>query len=302
MYIIVDFNGAQADNESNWWPENGVPNYAALNGASNDLLDISVSNPTNRDNLTTWYRNMSANNFTITGQVFKATIDELSWTQTGISAMTTAAFANIQSQYPNKDWSAFDQRENSPNWAFDNSTYKSNGSAAGGDGILDFVFIQFRSNNPGFNLADLHSRPTLTTTYGGGKTYTTGSSATLASFMTKPPLMEYFTHEFAHNLYNSPHYMGANNTLSGNYFFGNKGWGMMSYLASMHTSNAWEKWLLGWMDMSNKTITSNTQYVSKDFVTQNDALRIPIPNTSPTQYLWIENHQKINFQDKATFN
>ncbi|MCG9881833.1 MAG: hypothetical protein MH472_14655, partial [Bacteroidia bacterium] len=54
-------------------------------------------------------------------------------------------------------------------------------------------------------------------------------------------------------------------------------------------------------NMDNKTLTSNTQYVLKDFVTQNDAIRIPIPNTSPQQFLWIENHQKEHFLDEKIF-
>ncbi|MCG9879785.1 MAG: hypothetical protein MH472_04235 [Bacteroidia bacterium] len=205
MYLIVDFTDAQPDAESSWWPEDGIPTYAGLNGISNNLLDINLGSPSNNNNLSTWYSSMSANNFSITGEVFKVVINE----NPNFGIMTTAAFAALENQNPNKDWSAFDQRQNFPNFSYDNSVYKSNGDPAGGDGKLDFVFIHFRKNNVGANIAGLWSSPTLTTTFGGGKSYTTGAGATLANLFKHDKLMEYFTHEFAHNLYNSPQLYGC---------------------------------------------------------------------------------------------
>lgn len=319
MYIVVDFNNEPPDAASSWWPENGIPNYTALNGTSNNLLDIDPNNPTNNNNLTTWYNIMSNGNFKITGEIFKATIDRIYTpiTLDGVTTnyidfgeMTEAAFANIQSQHPNRDWSNFDQRQNTPNWGYDNSQYKSNGSPAGGDGVLDFVFISFRMSNSesktrafGHNVAGIWGNPNLTTSFGNGKTYTVSkhTAATLCEYYEHSMLKTYFTHEFAHQLYTSSHYMGAN-VLAGQHLYTNKGWGMMSYLATMHTTNAWEKWLLGWIDMSSKTINTNQMgIVLKDFVTQNDALRIAIPNTSPQQYLWLENHQKLHVLDDKLF-
>lgn len=53
----------------------GIPNFAALNGAANDVIDSDPNNPTNRHNLTTWYRTMSNGEFTMTGEIIKVSID-----------------------------------------------------------------------------------------------------------------------------------------------------------------------------------------------------------------------------------
>lgn len=203
MYVVVDFNNEQPDGESSWWPEDGVPNYAALNGNPNNLLDINVNNPTNNDNLTTWYRTMSANNFSITGEIFKAKIDRQYFNgQIDFHKMTEDAFLSIQHQYPNRDWSEFDKRQNSPNFGYDNSVYNSDGSPASGDGKIDFVFISFRmsvaestTNARGYNAAGIWGNPSLTTTFGGGKTYSTSfnCAATLCNVMREEHLKEYFS-------------------------------------------------------------------------------------------------------------
>ena len=66
LVVYVVYNDAQPDDNSSWWPENGIPNFAALNGAANDVIDSDPNNPTNRHNLTTWYRTMSNGEFTMT--------------------------------------------------------------------------------------------------------------------------------------------------------------------------------------------------------------------------------------------
>lgn len=66
LIVYVVYNNAQPDGNSSWWPENGIPNFAALNGAANDVIDSDPNNPSNRHNLTTWYRTMSNGEFTMT--------------------------------------------------------------------------------------------------------------------------------------------------------------------------------------------------------------------------------------------
>src|SRR5688572_15336330 len=39
MFVYVVFNNETPDADQSWWPVNDVPVFAALNGASNDLLD-----------------------------------------------------------------------------------------------------------------------------------------------------------------------------------------------------------------------------------------------------------------------
>lgn len=310
MFVFVVFNNEPSDQNSFWWPESGIPNFAKLNGLPNNLLDISPNNPTNINNLTTWYRAMSGGRFTITGEIFKVSIDRIFKTDGSLHfrEMTTKVFEQLELQLQNRDLSVFDQRENNPFWNFDNSRFKSDGTPAGGDGIIDYLVMNWRlpssSGIAGGAAPLMYNLNTwkITTNYNNTvRTYRANAGHEAITIMDELPHKQFFTHEFAHNLYDASHYMGAN-TLPGQHFFTHKGWGMMSYLASMHTSNAWEKWILGWIDMTNRTITSNTMgIVLKDFVTNNDAIRIPIPNTNPQQYLWLENHQKINPLDDKLF-
>lgn len=305
MFVYVVFNNEPFDANSSWWPENGIPTFAALNGAPNNLLDINPSSPTNINNLSTYYRTMSNNNFTLTGEVFKVSINK-SFTG-GIldyNAMQTDAFAQLQIQLQNRDLSAFDKRQNNCFWNYDNSQFKSNGTPAGGDGIIDYVAMTFRlpsnSGIAGGASTQIFNGNTITTTVNGVSiTYSFNVGHRADYLMNEFTNKQYFTHEFAHNLYQSPQYMGANGGLTGLRYYANGGWGMMGYFQQIFTANAWEKWWLGWIDMNNKTITSNATVILKDFITENDAIRIKIPNSD--QYLWLENHQLISPLDRKLF-
>ena len=110
--------------------------------------------------------------------------------------------------------------------------------------------------------------------------------------------------------------MGANSG-AGQLFYVSNGWGMMGRSErTFLTVNGWEKWFLGWAQpqlITKQNINSTGIYVAKDFTEGLDALQIELPYhrfyTEETQthqfkqYLYIENHQKINhFDKKFLFN
>lgn len=92
--------------------------------------------------------------------------------------------------------------------------------------------------------------------------------------------------------------MGANGIVS-NKYTNQFGWGMMSRgNPTFMTANAWERWWLDWFTPT--TITGTGIYTLDDFVTTGEAIRIEIPG-SGGQYLWLENHQKLNHWDRKYF-
>ncbi|MBF9223943.1 LamG-like jellyroll fold domain-containing protein [Hymenobacter ruricola] len=122
-----------------------------------------------------------------------------------------------------------------------------------------------------------------------------------------------FQHEFAHTVYNSPHYFFANSVM-GMRFYGTQGPGMMAYYKTHDAANAWERWYNGWIELQtganhvnsdillpSQLTPTNGEFTLRDFVTTGDAMRIRIPG-SASQYLWLENHQHVsNFDDRANW-
>ena len=73
-----------------------------------------------------------------------------------------------------------------------------------------------------------------------------------------------FLHEVAHELYAAPHVMSANNAFGSRWRFPASGWGMMSN-AGYSGANAWERWLLGWINL-----TTGTTQISTDIGSDSD--------------------------------
>lgn len=92
---------------------------------------------------------------------------------------------------------------------------------------------------------------------------------------------KHFAHEYGHYLF------GGNHTYVS---------GIMPYDANGETyaMSAWERERLGYISIQS---AYNGQYKTlKDYLTYNDALRIPI---STGEYFIIENHQRINYYDQV---
>lgn len=182
------------------------------------------------------------------------------------------------------DWSKYDNRENLPR-------YKSDNSRSEPDGILDYVIINHRApGSNGFGNTGNLNIPGTDFRINAGHTAATCYADAKHNWM-------YNTHEFAHNLFQCPHLMGAN-TSDGNRYYVQKGWGMMAaWHAPFYTVNAWEAWWLGWMEAQE--VKKSGRYQLGDFLTDRDVIRIPIPDSK--DYLWIENHQKRHYWDHKLF-
>jgi len=209
---------------------------------------------------------------------------------------------------PTFDWSIYDNRTNWPYYAYDNST-------SSPDMKPDYVVVCYRyipswetqpvvgmNAWPGSGGAYSLLDGTSSITYNG---YTfDGAGFTGCTGLSKGV----FIHELAHVLINCQHYCGANSA-QGGYYNTHFAHSMMATIQRF-CANAWEKWYMGWTELVCGESAENADirtcadigddglYTLRDFVTTGDALRIAIPYsadaTGKPQYLWLENHQKIN--------
>jgi hypothetical protein len=300
LLVFAQFEGDQIYNGN--WQKGQLPDY-------DDVLytDIDQFNPNNTDlSISNYYYQMSkysGNPFKLYGEMFPEVIKiPTPTTDFRFSTFTTQVFDTIETKYPDFHWNTFDQRTNYPTYKFSNVTSAS-------DGKFDYVVICFRWNGGGDpwgsgNTLQTHyeqsfggSSPsgwasitsqTLNTNLG---TYKVSGGFTSAKGLMDPAgFREFFFHEFGHTLYNAPHYNGAN-SVCGNHFYSNAGWGMMgSGARHKYCTLGWEQWWLGWNDINydlNNSSQNNT-YTLFDFISTGEMMRLKIPNTN--QYLWIEFH------------
>ena len=246
----------------------------------------------------------AANPFKMTFGFLPARVNVSYAAYPNLSGATNAAINLAIAQNPNFDWAAYDQRTNRPDYRYDNSVSPP-------DGKLDYVVVFWRT---------FRSCGVL---QGGSAGYAGGFPGNVVPANAAHPQFTFaeghvqtggdidravFLHEFAHNLYNAPHHMGANDVV-GNHFYGTSGWGMMSGLSTFYSCNAWERWYNGWTELKTGStqVSSDIQdaasltatnglYTLRDFVTTGDVMRVKIPNSN--QYLWLENRAKNGFFDR----
>ncbi|PKP46100.1 MAG: hypothetical protein CVT95_07575, partial [Bacteroidetes bacterium HGW-Bacteroidetes-12] len=237
---------------------------------------------------------------------------------------------SIAVKYPNYDWSPYDNRKNQPAYAFDNTDTVNYPP----DNIVDYVVLVFRYNN---QTCALDPNPPLLPQYPNTLCKNPYSNTSVANipfkaftdslsntYQIKHGYTTFsginglgrtaFYHELGHQLYNSPHYNAANG-LVGRQFYTNFGWGMMKSGGPhvFETALAWERWYLGWIELTTGATQINTQidtitdiqnggiYILKDFATTGDVIRIKLPYVI-NQYLWLENHQgKNTFDNREGF-
>ncbi|MEM6633996.1 MAG: hypothetical protein AAF694_30250 [Bacteroidota bacterium] len=295
LLIIVRYKDVSKMN-SKAWPdvtkEGVLPDMAK--GKTNGLFtgDASkIGSPDSHKNLSDYFYKMSGGKFRVSGDIFPVQVpvtyippNRLNFYSRQVQ-MNKEAIQWIAENYPNFDWSTYDQRKNSPKFQSDNSESQP-------DQILDYVIFMHRekgsngAGSPGA-ISIPNSRYKIRDGHTGVKSYDNA-----------PHNWLFFKHEFAHTLFKCPHYLGANSA-NGQHFYTQKGWGLMSaWHAPFFTANAWECWWLGWLEPQE--ITESGVYQLKDFVVGRDAIRIRVPGSQ--DYLWLENHQKKDpFWDRKQF-
>ncbi len=296
LAVVVRYTDADLMKGVVSWPDSSDPGQLPdfVQGEINALFnenESTIGQEGQPQNLSAFYKEMSGGKFVITGKVYpvQVPINHIALRGGNFfsrqSQMNEAAVRWIAENDPGFDWSAFDQRTNNPNFTQDNSS-------SGPDGILDYVIFIHRAGGGagGIGSAGNMAIPGTRFKMQSGHTGVLG-------YPDAPHQMEYFNHEFSHNLFSSPHYLGANRT-DGNRFYTQKGWGLMhAGHAPYFTCNSWEAWWLGWHPVPE--VRQDTELVLHDFVTTGEALRIPIEGTD--DLLFLENHAGISPFDRKFF-
>lgn len=304
LHLLVVFvrynNGTGVPNPgwSNWPNDPALPDFASSPTGVNDLFNeapTTITFPNAKQNLSEYYFVMSGGKFRLTADIYPVQVP-VDYVPPSVNhfvrqdIMNKEAIDWIAINDPTFDWSKYDNRTNLPFYTDDNS-------ASSPDGKIDYiVFIHRADGETGMGSPIWPSDYTIPNTSFVVQTRAGHSAVTSKNEVTK--IWNFFTHEFSHNLYSSPHYMGANGVIS-NKYTNQFGWGMMSRgNPTFMTANAWERWWLDWFTPA--TITGPGIYTLDDFVTTGEAIRIEIPG-SVGQYLWLENHQKLNHWDRKYF-
>lgn len=311
VWPYYDLNG----DSLNTFPKNIGDNFYT------DYGDFAPSN--NDKSISNYFYQMSlpsGNPLKIIAEVFPERINVTAevgknWPQYGQWVLDT-----INAKYPGYDFSSVDNRTNNPNYLSDNSV-------SSPDNKIDYLIIVWRysqdcDNDPAgpFTLCG------YTGSGGGYAGYSTPSAGAFVDNLGNPTYYisagftapkgfnglnkTLFTHELAHTLYDAPHCNGAN-TVVGDHFYINYGWGMVRSGAAPNVydcANGWERWYNGWIELTadNSTTPTDIQsindlqnggiYTLHDFIKTGDVIRVKLPHVS-NQFLWLENHTGANIFD-----
>lgn len=313
LFIFVGYEGVDTIVSSNkkrilnpnWltWHKDSIPRFAK--GNINGLFNAdpnTITHPNVKHNLSELYYLMSNGKFKITADIYPELVkipflgNYKQWDPFTADTMNQSAIEWIAQNDPSFDWSKYDKRTNYPDFKYDNTHSVP-------DSILDYVVFMHRKSGTftgasGFASTRFNSRYMSIP----GTHYIIEDGHYGIQTNTKVvDHLDYFTHEFAHNLWDSPHAMGAN-SVNGAFYTTSFGWGLMSNtIARFKTANAWERWYNGWIKPDS--IVSNQQVVLHDFssddFSKSKAIQIPIPGSNG-QFLWLENHQKKSFWDEKS--
>ena len=338
LIIFARFTN-DADQDLGTWPAYlTVPNFVypvstiAPSLIFRNTSEFDLYSGTNNRSISKFYYDMSFGQFQFMGdilhddQYFPICIEidptssnpDFPYTATGWSDLNLRVMYKMRQDIPLFDWSRFDLHQNWPDFQLD-------ASATSPDNKPDYVVIAYRyspywSTQPVPGMNGWHGS-------GGGFSYLSGLSGfnyngytfdgagytACTGGYSAESYVNLFLHEISHELYACPHLMGGNSAMGLHWQFSTSGWGMMKSVHSVANSsiNAWERWLLGWINLttgdthensdirSDADLNLNGIYTIRDFITTGDAVRIKIPNVANT-YLWIENHQRLSpFDHKA---
>jgi M6 family metalloprotease-like protein len=285
---------------------------------NSDFTDPVTAN--DKNNVSRFYYEMSKGAFRLTADVYPTRVNIDPTGSTSFADFNRKVIAKMKADNPNFDLSKYDKRKNSPNFSSDNSISSS-------DSVIDYVVIAFRYQREVNDKNSLwYKAPPVAKMYnwsysGGGVAsllslssykyggYSFNDSCGYTQSLGASNMYGLFLHEVAHTLFDCPHYANANG-VHGDYFYTQMGaWGMMNLgSGSFGCSNGWERWYLGWTELTSNFVNSDVrsssdlpyygEFTLRDFITTGDVVRIKIPNgTGINQYLWLENHQGLSIYD-----
>ena len=309
LIVFCKFKGNDADKNNKYWPANqAYPNWIKDNSfVFKSLSDFNKIDPNNQSLSRYYYESTNIlpeeQRFKLYAGYLSVTIapqkKDTSWSQMiGLACEELSKIKNIDNIL-----SQYDNRENRPNYKFDNSLNPKS------DKIVDYVIFDFRFNKRWDKVNIPVEELRNANGSGGGFANNEITSAKVGSYTIKQgfcacdgisPWVKLYTHEIGHELYGGPHYGGSNDVL-GDYLQSTKLWGMMSTISNeiFAGPNAWERWYLGWIKIKHdiKSKTENGTYILRDYYTTGDAIRIKMPYVD-NQYIWLENHQAKSILEK----
>ena len=313
LIICAGFKGFDAEQTlGKWGSDDDLPQFfekGALAAFYSDTSEFEqYKTDTSIANLSKLYFEMSNKKdpFKVVADVYPTRInvkpDEVKGA--GWGAVNKAVLKQLIDNAPNFNWGKYDNRINRPQFKYDNSV-------TGSDGKPDYIIILYRYDTgwevqpiKGMNgwLGGANGASSLSVGEFDVGEYRIGSDGFFCHSSTSSGVghfMGMFKHELGHELFSGPHYMGANSAFGNRFYSPSGGWG--STVSATHlnnTINAWERWVLGWLELKKDIEVSKkkSRFWLNDFATTHEAVRIQLPNASKN-YLWLENHQSKSIFD-----
>lgn len=279
LLIFIDFSDDDVDPTNSTWPVGAGPNYL------DQIIDLTEGqNSGIIPNVTTFFRNMSFDRFTMIGKAYYVQAPQtLSWyiaNHPGQEAAYSARDA-IQILDQTVDFLDYDR------WKWNGPYLHEEGQ----DGKLDMVFICFRRwyicpEPPTLFCSSFLAEGWYGGSFPGGSVSIDGGQRQIISAqsvnvlrMMQYPRLEHLLHEFGH-VWGLPHnYSGGLWTL-----MGHRHPNISSFM------NSYERERLGWIYFTEVTQDGYNATIA-DFGEHGVAYRIQIPNTN--EAFLFENHQGV---------
>ncbi len=294
LVVFVQFDSTDVDVNNFTWPKDQLPTWA------NDLISSSPSSSYPDLTISDYWKDMSMGSFDFIGDVYPnlVTINTEDYYKNNgyhFGECNKDALTQIN---PYVDFSDYDK------WSFNSTTKTFEFSP---DGYVDMIIMIYRTpknerydttnvNSPkwfdaghgDFNAVAILSDYDFTLNFDGVQIFGDNWISHLSSGLTIKKgikslayTLPILAHEYGHLLFGAGH--------------GNTG-GIMS---GSYSLSAVERERLGHIAYTNCT-QNNFSLTLKDFITDGDVLRIPVPitNQNSSTFFLVENHQKVSKYDQ----
>ncbi len=292
MIVFVQFSDDAYVNPEIHWPLNQTP--TAWMGTN--IIDPSINTNSTNFNLTHYYKTMSLNNFKIIGDCYNV-----------ITPNTRQQYVNMGYKYCDINRQVLELID--VNIEFDEyDKWNKRGAYLhewGMDGEVDMIIMIYRNIEKDFPSMYANS---LYFTF-DGEASLGGDEILMVDEGNKRIDMNKFNGGGVSGITIACGHNGLNFVKNviihelGHHLFGREeyhqkagGWGMMAtHGCRSQVINSFERHRLGWITAKQYDYSPTFNIILNDFITTGDALRIKIPGTSnPSQYYYLENHQKIS--------